>query len=322
MPAPRSFPALPFPFSLVGTWGIMYLLGFSLNNLTLMALTISTGFVADDAIVMIENVFRYIEEGMSPLEAALKGAGQIGFTIMSLTITLIAVLIPLLFMGGVVGRLFREFAITLSITILISAAVSLTLTPMLCSLLLKRKEDQKKPGRLYDKSEQVYESIIGFYNRTLTTVLKHQPLTLLIALATLVLTIVLYLIVPKGFIPIQDTGVIQGISEAQEDISFSAMAEKQQELVDVILQDPAVESVSSFIGADGINTTLNSGRILINLKPLAQRKINASAIIRRLQSALADRQRHHLIHAAGAGSDRRRPRQRHAISIHARRRER
>ena len=279
-------PSFAVPISLVGTLGVMYLLGFSLDNLSLMALTISTGFVADDAIVMIENVFRYIEEGDSPLDAALKGAGQIGFTIMSLTVSLIAVLIPLLFMGGVVGRLFHEFAITLSITILISAAVSLTLTPMMCARILKAKKDLK-PGRFYEASERVYERIINSYSRGLQWVLNHQPLTLLVALFTLILTILLYAIAPKGFIPVQDTGVIQGISEARQNISFSAMAEKQQELADVILQDPAVESLSSFIGADGINTTLNSGRILINLKPLAERKINADAIIRRLQSALA-----------------------------------
>jgi len=279
-------PSMAVPISLVGTLSIMYLLGFSLDNLSLMALTISTGFVADDAIVMIENVFRYIEEGDKPLDAALKGAGQIGFTIISLTISLIAVLIPLLFMGGVVGRLFHEFALTLSATILISAAVSLTLTPMLCSLILKAKADQK-PGQFYEASERVYQRIINFYSRTLQWVLKHQPATLLVALSTLVLTILLYILAPKGFIPVQDTGVIQGISEARQDISFSAMAEKQQELADVILKDRAVESLSSFIGADGINSTLNSGRILINLKPLAQRKINASAIILRLQAALA-----------------------------------
>jgi multidrug efflux pump len=280
-------PSAALPLSLVGTLGVMYLLGFSLDNLSLMALTISTGFVADDAIVMIENVFRYIEEGDKPLDAALKGAGQIGFTIMSLTVSLIAVLIPLLFMGGVVGRLFHEFAITLSITILISAAVSLTLTPMLCSRILKAKEDRRQPGRFYEASERVYERIINSYGRGLKWVLQHQPLTLLIAVSTLVLTILLYIIAPKGFIPLQDTGVIQGISQARQDISFSAMTEKQQELADIILKDPAVESLSSFIGADGINTTLNSGRVLINLKPLAKRKINASAVIRRLQSALA-----------------------------------
>jgi len=282
-----AIPAAAVPLSLVGTLGVMYLLGFSLDNLSLMALTISTGFVADDAIVMIENVFRYIEEGDKPLDAALKGAGQIGFTIMSLTISLIAVLIPLLFMGGVVGRLFHEFAITLSITILISAAVSLTLTPMMCSRILKSKAD-RKPGKFYESSERVYQRIVDGYDRSLKWVLGHQPATLLVALLTLVLTIVLYIIAPKGFIPIQDTGVIQGISEARQDISFSAMSEKQQQLVDVILKDPAVESVSSFIGADGINTTLNSGRILINLKPLTVRKINASAIIRRLQNTLAN----------------------------------
>src|ERR1700677_1614991 len=281
-----AIPAAAVPLSLVGTLSVMYLLGFSLDNLSLMALTISTGFVADDAIVMIENVFRYIEEGDKPLDAAIKGAGQIGFTIMSLTISLIAVLIPLLFMGGVVGRLFHEFAITLSITILISAAVSLTLTPMMCSRILKAKAD-RKPGRFYESSERFYQRIVDGYDRSLKWVLGRQTATLLVALLTLVLTIVLYIIAPKGFIPVQDTGVIQGISEARQDISFSAMAEKQQELADVILKDPAVESLSSYIGADGINTTLNSGRILINLKPLSVRKISATAIIRRLQSALA-----------------------------------
>ena len=284
--AATTIPSVAVPISLIGTWGGMYLLGFSFDNLSLMALTISTGFVADDAIVMIENVFRFIEEGDRPLEAALKGAGQIGFTIMSLTVSLIAVLIPLLFMGGVVGRLFHEFALTLSITILLSAAVSLTLTPMMCSRILKAKAD-RHPGRFYEASERVYERIIHSYSNGLKWVLEHQPLTLCVALATLALTILLYMIAPKGFIPIQDTGVIQGISQARQNISFSAMAEKQQELADIILQDPAVQSLSSFIGADGINTTLNDGRILINLKPLAERKINASAIIRRLQSALA-----------------------------------
>jgi multidrug efflux pump len=279
-------PSFAVPISLIGTLAIMYLLGFSLDNLSLMALTISTGFVADDAIVMIENVFRYIEEGDSPLDAALKGAGQIGFTIMSLTISLIAVLIPLLFMGGVVGRLFHEFALTLSVTILISAGVSLTLTPMMCALILKAKAD-RRPGRLYQASENVYERVINSYGKGLKWVLDHQPLTLLVAFLTLLLTVFLYVMVPKGFIPIQDTGVIQGISQARQNISFEAMAEKQQELADVILQDPAVESISSFIGSDGINTTLNSGRILINLKPLAQRKTNATDIIRRLQPALA-----------------------------------
>jgi multidrug efflux pump len=279
-------PSAAVPISLIGTLAVMYLLGFSLDNLSLMALTISTGFVADDAIVMIENVFRFIEEGDSPLEAALKGAGQIGFTIMSLTISLIAVLIPLLFMGGVVGRLFHEFALTLSVTILISAGVSLTLTPMMCSRLLKAKAD-RRPGRFFQASEGVYERVINSYSTGLKWVLDHQPLTLLVAFLTLLLTVFLYIVAPKGFIPIQDTGVIQGISQAGQNISFSAMADKQQEIADVILKDPAVESISSFIGADGINTTLNSGRILINLKPLAQRKISASDIIRRLQPDLA-----------------------------------
>ena len=279
-------PSVAVPMSLFGTLGIMYLLGFSLNNLTLMALTISTGFVVDDAIVMIENIFRYIEQGEKPLQAALKGAEQIGFTIISLTISLIAGLIPLLFMGDVVGRLFREFAITLSITILVSAGVSLTLTPMMCSLFLRAKSDEKH-GRLYQASERIFNGIIQRYGRTLQWVFKHQTATLLVALLTLGLTVLLYIYVPKGFFPVQDTGVIQGISQADENVSFTAMSERQQALARVILKDPAVESLSSFIGADGINSTLNSGRILINLKPLAERRISASDVIRRLQPELA-----------------------------------
>ncbi|MGA6987506.1 MAG: efflux RND transporter permease subunit [Terriglobales bacterium] len=278
-------PSVAVPLSIVGTFGVMYLAGFSLNNLTLMALTISTGFVVDDAIVMIENIIRFIEEGDPPLEAALKGSEQIGFTIVSLTISLIAVLIPLLFMGDIVGRLFREFAITLSVTILVSAVVSLTLTPMMCSRLLKSTHGQKQT-RFYVASERAFESIIAFYGKTLQWVLKRQTATLLVAAGTLVLTIVLYIIIPKGFFPVQDTGIIQGISEAAQSISFPAMAEKQQQLAHVILQDPAVESLSSFIGVDGTNTTLNSGRIQINLKPLEERKINASDVIRRLQPNL------------------------------------
>src|SRR4051812_15755397 len=279
-------PSVAVPLSLVGTLGIMYLLGYSLNNLTLMALTISTGFVVDDAIVMIENIVRYIEQGEPPLQAALKGAEQIGFTIVSLTISLIAVLIPLLFMGDIVGRLFREFAVTLSITILVSAVVSLTLTPMMCSKLLRHKE-QTRHGRFYVASERVFERVIGFYGRTLRWVLDRRVATLLVAVAMLVLTVVLYVIVPKGFFPVQDTGVIQGISDAAQNISFLGMAERQQALVDVILEDPAVESLSSFIGVDGVNTTLNSGRVLINLKPLEERHISASDVIRRLQPELA-----------------------------------
>ena len=279
-------PAVAVPLSIVGTLGVMYLLGYSLDNLSLMALTISTGFVVDDAIVMIENIVRYIEEGESPLQAALKGSEQIGFTIISLTVSLIAVLIPLLFMGDIVGRLFREFAITLSVTILVSAVVSLTLTPMMCSRLLKAKSN-RQPGRFYQWSERIYDRVVDYYGRTLQFVLRHQPATLLVAVGTLVLTVVLYMIVPKGFFPVQDTGVIQGISEAAQNISFPAMAEKQQELARVILKDPAVESLSSFIGVDGINSTLNSGRILINLKPLAERKINATEVMRRLQPELA-----------------------------------
>jgi multidrug efflux pump len=279
-------PSVAVPLSLVGTLSVMYLFGYSLNNLTLMALTISTGFVVDDAIVMIENIVRYIEEGEQPMQAALKGAEQIGFTIVSLTISLIAVLIPLLFMGDIVGRLFREFAITLSVTILVSAVVSLTLTPMMCSRLL-RETHATEQGRFYRASERVFQKVIDFYGETLKWVLKYRAVTLLIAAATLVLTVWLYVIVPKGFFPVQDTGVIQGISEASPRISFPAMAQKQQSLAAVILKDPAVASLSSFIGVDGTNTTLNSGRILINLKRLAERKLTATEVMSRLQPALA-----------------------------------
>jgi multidrug efflux pump len=284
--AATIIPSVAVPLSLVGTFGVMYLLGYSLNNLSLMALTISTGFVVDDAIVMIENISRFAEEGENPLQAALKGSEQIGFTIVSLTISLIAVLIPLLFMGDIVGRLFREFAVTLAVTILVSAVVSLTLTPMMCAKLLKYKPDAQQ-GRFYRASEHAFESIIAFYGKTLTWVLRHQTMTLLVAVATLGLTAVMFYYIPKGFFPIQDTGVIQGVSEAEETISFPAMSQRQQELAKVIMQDPAVESISSFIGIDGTNTTLNSGRIQINLKPLDVRKINASDVIRRLQPELA-----------------------------------
>jgi multidrug efflux pump len=279
-------PSVAVPLSLVGTFGAMYLFGYSLNNLTLMALTISTGFVVDDAIVMIENIVRYIEQGEAPLAAALKGAEQIGFTIVSLTISLIAVLIPLLFMGDIVGRLFREFAVTLAVTILVSAVVSLTLTPMMCSRLLKHTPEEKQT-RLFRVTERGWKAVIGFYDRTLQVVLRHQLTTLLIAISTLVLTIYLYVVIPKGFFPIQDTGVIQGISESVQSVSFPEMSRQQQQLARVILQDPAVESLSSFIGVDGTNTTMNSGRVLINLKPLAQRDASASDVIRRLQPKLA-----------------------------------
>jgi multidrug efflux pump len=278
-------PSVAVPLSLVGTCAAMYALGYSLDNLSLMALTISTGFVVDDAIVMIENISRFIEDGDRPMEAALKGAEQIGFTIISLTVSLIAVLIPLLFMGDVVGRLFREFAVTLAVTIIISAVVSLTLTPMMAARIL-RHEPKEKQGRIYQASERVFERMIGFYGRTLKVVLRYQTTTLFVALGTLVLTVFLYIIIPKGFFPVQDTGVIQGISQAPETISFSAMAAKQQEVAKVILADPAVESLSSFIGADGTNTTLNSGRMSINLKPLEDRHISAENLVRRLQSSL------------------------------------
>ncbi len=281
-----TIPSVAVPLSLVGTFGVMYLLGFSLNNLSLMALTISTGFVVDDAIVMIENISRYIEAGDSPMDAALKGSQQIGFTILSLTVSLIAVLIPLLFMGDVVGRLFREFAVTLGVTILISAVVSLTLTPMMCSRILKHVPEEKQ-GKFYHASGQMFDRIISAYGRTLKWVLRHQTATLAVAVGTLVLTVLLYIMIPKGFFPVQDTGAIQGISEAPQSISFTAMAERQQALAKVILEDPAVESLSTFIGVDGTNTTLNSGRILINLKPLDKRNVNASEIIRRLEPRLA-----------------------------------
>jgi multidrug efflux pump len=280
-------PSVAVPLSIVGTFGVMYLLGYSLNNLTLMALTISTGFVVDDAIVMIENIDRFLEAGDSPLEAALKGSGQIGFTIISLTVSLIAVLIPLLFMGDIVGRLFREFAVTLAVTILISAVVSLTLTPMMSAKLLKHK-DASRQSRIYEMSENFYNRVIGFYGRTLRFVLQHQTATLLITAATLVGTLLLYVVVPKGFFPVQDTGVILGISEAPESVSFEALAQRQQALAQVILQDPDVDSLSSFIGVDGVNTTPNSGRIQINLKPRDERNLTASEIIRRLQPKLAN----------------------------------
>ena len=279
-------PSVAVPLSLIGTFGVMYLLGYSLNNLTLMALTISTGFVVDDAIVMIENIDRYLEAGDSPLDAALKGSGQIGFTIVSLTVSLIAVLIPLLFMGDVVGRLFREFAVTLAVTILVSAVVSLTLTPMMCAKLLKTKGSSRH-SRFYEASERLYERVIQRYGSTLQWVLKHQTATLIVTVATLVFTILLFIVVPKGFFPVQDTGVILGISDAPQTVSFTAMAQRQQALAQVILKDPAVDSLSSFIGIDGVNTTPNSGRVQINLKPRNQRKETASEIIRRLQPQLA-----------------------------------
>jgi multidrug efflux pump len=275
-------PSVAVPLSIVGTFGVMYLLGYSLNNLSLMALTISTGFVVDDAIVMIENISRYIEQGESPMQAALKGSEQIGFTILSLTVSLIAVLIPLLFMGDIVGRLFREFAITLAVTIIVSAFVSLTLTPMMAAKLLKHRPERQESW-LYRTSERGFESVIDFYGRTLRFVLQYRNTTLLVTIATLVGTILLYIYVPKGFFPVQDTGIILGISEAAQNISFTAMAQHQQEMARVILKDPAVESISSFIGIDGTNATINSGRIQINLKPLKQRGISASEVIRRLQ---------------------------------------
>ncbi|EJN02049.1 MdtB/MuxB family multidrug efflux RND transporter permease subunit [Herbaspirillum sp. YR522] len=279
-------PSVAVPLSLVGTFAVMYVAGFSINNLTLMALTIATGFVVDDAIVMIENISRYIEEGMKPMQAALKGAEQIGFTIISLTFSLIAVLIPLLFMGDVVGRLFHEFAVTLAVSILISAVVSLTLTPMMCARLLRHVPDEQQ-GWFYHKSQLFFDRIIARYGVMLEWVLQRQKLTLAVAVGTLALTALLYVFVPKGFFPLQDTGVIQGISEATQSISFGAMGQRQQALAKVVLEDPAVDSLSSFIGVDGTNATLNSGRMLINLKPHDSRDVSASDVIRRLQPKLA-----------------------------------
>jgi multidrug efflux pump len=276
-------PSLSVPLSLVGTFGAMYLLGFSLDNLSLMALTIATGFVVDDAIVMIENIARFVEDGMDPLEAALRGSEQIGFTIISLTISLIAVLIPLLFMGDVVGRLFHEFSITLAVTIVISAVVSLTLVPMMCARLIRHHPERDRTA--FDlKAEQVFNAVIARYGRALNWVLDRQPMTLLVAVLTLALTVLLYIFIPKGFFPVQDTGMIQGISEASQSISYEAMADRQNQLAEAILKDPDVESLSSFIGVDGTNQTLNTGRFLITLKPHDSRNLSASQIIRRLES--------------------------------------
>ena len=280
-----AIPGVVVPLSLIGTFAVMYLAGFSINNLTLMALTIAAGFVVDDAIVVIENISRYIEQGESPLNAALKGSEQIAFTIISLTFSLVAVLIPLLFMGDVVGRLFREFAITLAVAILISAVISLTLTPMMCAKMLRPLSEERK-GRFYLASGHFFDRVTNAYARTLDRVLEHQGITLLVAMMTLALTVLLFVVIPKGFFPIQDTGVIQGISEAPQSISFAAMSERQQALSKVILEDPAVESISSIIGVDGANHTLNTGRLMITLKPLAVRSINIKEVIHRLKPRL------------------------------------
>ncbi len=282
-------PSLSVPLSIVGTLAVMYLADFSLNNLSIMALTIATGFVVDDAIVMIENIARYIERGDEPHEAALRGSRQIAFTIVSLTVSLIAVLIPLLFMGDVVGRLFSEFALTLSVTILISAVVSLTLVPMMCARLLHRRPQEEAVTDVHQEARALgarwFSRLIELYDRALIVVLRHQPLTLLVAVATVVLTVLLYVVIPKGFFPIQDNGLIQAVTEGPQSVSFETMAERQRALVDVILNDPAVESLSSFVGVDGTNPTLNSGRMLINLKPRGERDATAHEIIRRLQRA-------------------------------------
>ncbi|HEY8208755.1 MAG TPA: efflux RND transporter permease subunit, partial [Myxococcaceae bacterium] len=279
-------PGVAVPLSLVGTFGVMHLCGYSLNNLSLMALTISTGFVVDDAIVMIENIARYIEKGDSPFEAALKGSKQIGFTIISLTVSLVAVLIPLLFMGGIIGRLFREFAVTLAIAIGVSAVLSLTLTAMMCGHLLKPHAEEK-PSRFARWSEGAFDRMVAVYERGLDWVLAHQRTTLIATLSTLALTVLLAVVVPKGFFPQQDTGLLVGVSEAPADVSFPRMMDRQRALVDVVLQDPDVESVASFIGADGTNPTLNSGRLSISLKPRSDRKASAAEIIERLRPRVA-----------------------------------
>ena len=285
--AATVIPSLSVPLSLIGTLAAMYLFGFSLNNLSLMSLTIATGFVVDDAIVMIENISRYVEQGMAPLEAALRGAGEIGFTIVSLTVSLIAVLIPLLFMGDVVGRLFHEFAITLAVTIILSAIVSLTLVPMMCAKLLRHRPKEEETG-IARWSNDKFQALIDRYAQALEWVLRHQPLTLAVAIATLVLTILLYIFIPKGFFPVQDTGVIQAITEAPQSVSYGDMAERQAKMAAAILKDSDVVSLSSFIGVDGSNITLNSGRMLINLKPVDDRSASASDVIRRLQRETAD----------------------------------
>jgi multidrug efflux pump len=278
-------PSVAVPLSLVGTFAVMYALGYSLDNLSMMALTISTGFVVDDAIVMIENITRYVEEGESPMNAALKGAAQIGFTIVSLTVSLIAVLIPLLFMGDIVGRLFREFAVTLSVTIVLSAVVSLTLTPMMCARILRPHREQRQ-GRFYRATERAFEAMIRFYGRTLKVVLRHERATLVVVGTTMALTVLLYIVVPKGLFPVQDAGVIQGITQAPPTVSFASMAERQQAVVRAVLEDPAVASVSSFIGNDGTNVTSNAGRLSINLKPVEERGLSASEVIRRLTTRM------------------------------------
>src|SRR5947209_649343 len=274
-------PSVALPLAIVGTFGVMKLLGYSLDNLSLMALTISTGFVVDDAIVMIENIVRYIETGEKPLEAALKGSQQIGFTVISLTVSLIAVFIPLIFMSGIVGRLFREFAITLSIAVAVSAIVSLTLTPMMCARLL-RPETEERHGRFYKLTDQFFHGMLGAYERGLQWVLRHQPLTLLVAIATLVGTIWLYFLVPKGLLPQQDTGMIIGVTDAAQSISFKAMVARQREVSGIVMKDPDVAAVASFTGAGTVNPTMNAGRLYIRLKPRDQRKASAAEIIDRL----------------------------------------
>ena len=318
-------PSLSVPLSLVGTLAVMYLAGFSLNNLSIMALTIATGFVVDDAIVMIENIARYIERGDDPKEASLRGSKQIAFTVVSLTVSLIAVLIPLLFMSDVVGRLFSEFAVTLSVTILISAVVSLTLVPMMCAQLLRQRPHRATghaaghvTAQPHAEAEALgarwFSRLIAFYDRCLVVVFRHQPLTLLIAIGTIALTVALYIVIPKGFFPVQDTGLIQAVTDAPQTVSFEAMAQRQRVLAEAILEDPDVESLSSFIGVDGTNATLNSGRMLINLKPRSQRSLTPARSSAAC-SARRPRCRHHALHAAGAGPHHRFDGEPHAVPV-------
>ena len=313
-----TIPGITVPLSLIGTFGLMYLLGYSLNNLSLMALTISTGFVVDDAIVMIENISRFIEEGESPFRAALKGAGQIGFTIVSLTVSLVAVLVPLLFMTGLIGRLFREFAVTLALAIGVSALLSLTLTPMMCAWILKPEPPPEQRGRFYAWSERSFERVIAGYGRGVDWVLRHQPLTLAITIGTFLLTVVLALVIPKGFFPVQDTGLLTGITEAGPDVSFSRMSELQQQVVAVIRADPDVAAVASFIGADGTNPTTNSGRLSVTLKPRADRRASATADHRPAAAEARPGRRHLHLPPGGAGPPDRDPGQPHALPVHAR----
>ena len=312
-------PAVTVPLSLVGTFAVLYALGYSLDNLSLMALSIAVGFVVDDAVVVIENIVRHLEQGLSPMEAALKGSREIGFTIVSITLSLIAVFIPLFLMGGYVGKLFQEFAVTISVSLLLSLVISLTLTPMMCARLLKN-EVHRQHGRLYRLFERGFDGLLALYEHGLKIVLRHRFITLMVMLGTIALTGYLYVVIPKGFFPQQDTGQIVGITEAAEDISFPAMAQRQQALVDILLKDPAIESVSNYIGPGGPTATLNQGRVFIVLKPGNQRDASADQVINRLRPKLAQDPGHHPLHAGGAGHHDRRAPDQDPVPIHADRR--